>query len=29
MPSTAPMDELFDERTAHRGGAGDDPAVDS
>jgi hypothetical protein len=28
MPSTAPMDELLDERLAHRGRAGDDAAVE-
>ena len=27
MPSTAPMDELLDERLAHRGEAGEDAAV--
>jgi hypothetical protein len=27
LPSTAPMDELLDERLAHRGRAGEDTAV--
>ena len=29
MPTTAPMDELLDERLAHRGRAGEDAAVDT
>jgi hypothetical protein len=29
MPGTAPMNELLDERLAHRGRAGEDAAADS
>jgi hypothetical protein len=29
MPTTAPMDELLDERLAHRGWSGADAAVDT
>jgi hypothetical protein len=29
MPTTAPMDELLDERLSHSGQAGDDAAVDT